>query len=203
MVCYTGRDNLNHTAQKLQRTWEWWRDLPKARWQQSGDGTTASPAPWGDQARPPGPGAASTGTVLVQGWLQAQSCWHAGVGAIQHKLSHTVPAGTQRHPAPALTVVFIVYWCSPTKALVTCWVPCNAPCCWVLCAGTPGLSSMSPTLSWQLLTALLHWAARQSSSRDVGSSNNAEEGLTLGKTPHLFTDQSMLWPDTLQYLWCK
>lgn len=135
--------------------------------------------------------------------LHAQSCCHAGVGAIQHKLSRTVPAGTQRDSVPALTVVFIVYWCSSTKAFVTCWVPCNTPCYWVLCAGRAGLSSMSSTLSWQLLTAILHWAARQSYSRAVSSSNNVKKSVTLGKTPHLVTDQSILWPGMLKYLGCK
>lgn len=153
MVCgaiIQGGTTCHHAAQKLQRTWGWWRDVPKARWQRSGDGAAASPIPWGEQAHPPGPGAASTGTVLLLGCLHAQGCWHAAPGAMQHKLSRTVPAGTQGDPVPALTVVFIVYWGSSTEALVNCWVPCSTPCYWALCAGRAGLSSMSPTLGWQL-----------------------------------------------------
>lgn len=68
MVCGAvtqGGITCHHTAQKLRRTWGQWMDLPKARWQRSGDGAAASPVPWREQALPPVPGAASTGTVLV------------------------------------------------------------------------------------------------------------------------------------------
>lgn len=202
MVCgpvTQGEGTCNQNVPELQRARGRWRDLPKARGWQRGDESILR----GDQASPPELAGSHHRHACFRIPLSHPSAGTGRVEAVQHKLSRTVPAGTRRDPVPAATVVLYIdatlrrfLWLAGLL-LPMLPVPQGRAREEQPCLPCP------PRLGWQLSAAVLHRAATQSSSRDASSSNNAEESVTLEKTPHLLADQSVLGPDMLKYLCCK
>lgn len=175
---------------------------PKARWQRSGDGAPASPILWGDQAHPPGPGAASTGTVLVLGCLPcpellAQWCWSHSAQAVAR--------GACWHTTGSCSCSYCGIYCILMQLHKGSCDLLGSLQCSLLLSVVCRQSRIVFHVPHTQLTAFDSRPALSSqfSSRDVSSSNNVEKSVTLGKTPRLLTDQSLVSPDRWKYLRCK
>ena len=84
------------------------------------------------------------------GCLSHNAAGTVSAGDVQLELLHTVPAGTQRGPVPAVCV--IVCGCSSTKAL-----GCSSQCSLLLHAGRARLSPVFPHFSLWLLPDGMTW----------------------------------------------